>query len=465
MPLPDDILYRPADEATRRIALDLLDQARAAAARLHAKTDGEALHDFRVAVRRLRSTARAHRRHLVGALSRKREKQLEKLQRATGHARDLEVQHAWLAEACAQLPSDERDGLGAHLDSLSAARERRLGEARKAVRTRFPALDGKLTRKLGFTVVPFMEAPPPVFGAVVGGLARAGVAELAKHLEALDAKEEHTAIHGARIVGKRLRYLLEPVRRALPDAKDVVLRLKRLQDLLGDLHDRHVIGAALDEALHRARKPGQRFGDQSSQLTGLTQLARQAEDEAGALYATLRTEMLGEGVAQLVAAVDRVAQQAEGSTATETERKFLLRAFPPAAEGAMAKEIEQGYLPGQRLRERLRRVRRDGAVKHLRTIKVGSGLTRVELEEETTADLFEKLWPLTEGCRVHKRRYAVEDGGLTWVVDRFLDRELILAEVELPSERVRPALPAWLAAHLEREVTGEAEYVNLNLAR
>ena len=87
------------------------------------------------------------------------------------------------------------------------------------------------------------------------------------------------------------------------------------------------------------------------------------------------------------------------------------------------------------------------------------------VEEETTAKVFDVMWPLTEGCRVMKRRYSVPDGALTWVVDEFLDRELVLAEVELPSTEVVPAIPDWMAPVLVREVTGEDEYVNLNLAR
>ena len=42
---------------------------------------------------------------------------------------------------------------------------------------------------------------------------------------------------------------------------------------------------------------------------------------------------------------------------------------------------------------------------------------------------------------------------------------LVLAEVELPSEDVQPRLPDWLAPYVVREVTGEPEYLNMNLAR
>jgi CYTH domain-containing protein len=59
----------------------------------------------------------------------------------------------------------------------------------------------------------------------------------------------------------------------------------------------------------------------------------------------------------------------------------------------------------------------------------------------------------------------VREGGHVWEVDAFLDRDLVLAEVELESEDEEAPLPDWLAPWVEREVTGEAEYSNVNLAR
>jgi CYTH domain-containing protein len=54
---------------------------------------------------------------------------------------------------------------------------------------------------------------------------------------------------------------------------------------------------------------------------------------------------------------------------------------------------------------------------------------------------------------------------LTWEVDVFADRDLVLAEVELPAATTPVELPGWLRGSVVREVTGEAEYVNLNLAK
>lgn len=155
-----------------------------------------------------------------------------------------------------------------------------------------------------------------------------------------------------------------------------------------------------------------------------------------------------------------------GQDGIEIERKYLLRSLPPVAGAVPPDRIEQGYLPGERLVERVRRVTAaDGTVRGFRTVKAGEGVARLEIEEETSPELLDALWPLTAGRRVLKERHVVDDGGLRWEVDRFTDRELALAEVELPDAATEPALPAWLAPYVVREVTGERAYVNAVLAR
>ena len=115
--------------------------------------------------------------------------------------------------------------------------------------------------------------------------------------------------------------------------------------------------------------------------------------------------------------------------------------------------------------ERLRRIRGDDGVELVRTVKEGSGLVRLEVEESVAPEVFEGLWPLTEGRRLRKRRYRVADGDLTWEIDRFLDRDLVLAEIELPSAEAEAGIPGWLRPYLEREVTDDPAYTNAELSR
>lgn len=145
----------------------------------------------------------------------------------------------------------------------------------------------------------------------------------------------------------------------------------------------------------------------------------------------------------------------------EVERKFLVRE-PPDLDGTESDEIEQGYLAiGS---EGEVRVRRKGD-RLVLTAKRGSGLSRDEAEVELDRADFEKLWPLTEGRRLHKRRYVLPHGDLKIELDVYggdLDG-LRVAEIEFPSEEEAKAFepPDWLG----EDVTGDPRYLNETLAR
>src|SRR5207253_1666114 len=81
----------------------LLDDARVACGRLAALDDVEALHDFRVALRRVRSALRSFRSELGDAVPKKLQRRLRDVTRATGAARDAEVQLGWVRSHRAEL--------------------------------------------------------------------------------------------------------------------------------------------------------------------------------------------------------------------------------------------------------------------------------------------------------------------------------------------------------------------------
>ena len=450
------LLGRPADEATRRIALDLLDDANAGASRLREGDDDEALHDFRVAIRRLRSIGRAHARHLDDALCRKRLKRLARIQRATGAARDAEVQREWVSGWREQFSPEEIPGVDAFVDRL----EVETPSPEDALK-HWAKLEKTLRKELR-VVTRDIFVQPDGYGPVLAGLARNHASHLALELESVHhekGEEQMRAIHDARIAGKRLRYLVEPIRRDEPNAAVLVKRCKHLQDLLGDIHDMHVLIENACTLLATAG-PWERVG-----LAAIVRLASEHSTR-------LETQLAGEHDAReldFVALTETMARAIEGDSgeneSREIERKYLLRGLPEAVRGVEAAELAQGYLPGGEIRERLRRVRKGGRTTYLRTLKAGRGLSRIEVEEEVSAELFNPMWVLTQGARVHKKRYAIPAGELVWEIDEFLDRELVLAEVELPSEETEVVIPDWLAPHVEREVTDEPDYVNQNLAR
>ena len=84
------------ERAARWLLSRQLRHAEAAAQQLIGGEDPEALHDFRVALRRFRSIERAHRGWVAEALPKKLRKRLRELVQSTGPARDSEVQLGWL---------------------------------------------------------------------------------------------------------------------------------------------------------------------------------------------------------------------------------------------------------------------------------------------------------------------------------------------------------------------------------
>src|SRR6476646_10736621 len=102
---------QPAEEGARRLALTHLEAARVARGRLATPTDAEALHDYRVALRRLRSCLRSYRRELRSTVSRKSRRRLRRLARATNRSRDLEVHTRWLADQAPMAGGAEQPGL------------------------------------------------------------------------------------------------------------------------------------------------------------------------------------------------------------------------------------------------------------------------------------------------------------------------------------------------------------------
>jgi CYTH domain-containing protein len=151
------------------------------------------------------------------------------------------------------------------------------------------------------------------------------------------------------------------------------------------------------------------------------------------------------------------------SAPDEIERKFVVGEPPADLESNPAARIEQGYLAVGDDGTEVRLRRSDGEA--TLTVKQGAGRTRREVEVVLDDEGFERLWPLTEGRRIAKTRYAIDaGGGLTIEVDVYGGdlAGLVTAEVEFGSDeaadRFRP--PDWIGS----EVTDDPAYKNRALA-
>ncbi len=251
-----------AEEGTRRIALALLRATIAARERLDRSDDVEALHDFRVALRRLRSWMRALGRERLSSVRKRDRRALTTLSRAAGSARDAEVHVAWLRDAEHSWRPRERPG-GEWL-------LRRLVDQHRAADAAFRALlaDGfsRTVTRLGkalavYTIRVDLRDPRPVptLALAIAPLIQEHAAALGDRLSAIRSVQDQALAHAARIAGKRLRYTLEPIADSVRDGPQLVKRLRHLQDTIGEMHDVHVmaetvIAAAEEAGAEQARR-------------------------------------------------------------------------------------------------------------------------------------------------------------------------------------------------------------------
>ncbi len=458
------LLAAPAAESARRIALHHLDSATEALIRLDDPDDIEALHDFRVGLRRLRTILKAFRSDLRPDIRRKDRRKVRKLARSTGAGRDAEVLLEWLESIRPDLAASEGPMVDRLAAELRTERDGSYAGVLSRVGPRFWKLERSLRRRLSWLELPPQPTNPASarsFAATLELLVPEYARELAAAVDSIESPEDHAAVHAARIRGKHLRYLLEPLAEEVPGVSELVDRLKGLQDALGDLRDAQLLELRVRASDVDAVKSAAAVGPGEAELGALL------TQEQAARFSDFETGWRGTARAEFLADVEQIRHRIVDATpdALEIERKYLLSGAPGAVEGRSGREIEQGYLPGSRIQERLRRIVDADRILHVRSIKLGSGLVRVEVQEEIEPELFDRLWPLTEGRRLTKKRFRFPYGGLVWEVDGFTDRDLWLAEVELPSADHESPPPGWLEAYIVREVTDEPEYLNVNLAR
>ena len=301
------LLSRAAAVAAALLGLTLLDAVRESSGRLADADDAEALHDFRVALRRLRTLLRTFREELGDAASKKLQRRLRGLTRMTSGGRDAEVQLAWVRARRGQVARGSRAGLAWLLARLTARRDEAYAVVQSDVASELRQVERRVRRTL--IEVTVTAAPHgTLFAPTAARVVRAEATALNHALAAARSPHDQEAVHAARIVVKRLRYVLEWLASDVSQATPIIARLRGLQDVLGELHDLHVfIGelgdAVADAAAERARALHARAMRSSRRpaarrrraptpgSAGLLALARLASDEEERLGQRLAAEL------------------------------------------------------------------------------------------------------------------------------------------------------------------------------
>jgi len=261
------------------------------AERLVAESDGvraaadiEHIHRMRVASRRLRAALPLFAECFEPGTARRWRKEIRKVTRALGAARDADVQIAFLGSYLDGLPAEEGACFRLHYaqdteePAISAALRPgveclllRLSQARRDLQ---PAVEAAMdTLEASGTAGAIADACAKQMkrGQRDGTDVRSAYAfeqafinislcmdELFSHEDCVADPGAHERHHAMRIAAKRLRYTMETFGPLYPgELKDEIAAVKQVQDYLGDIHDCDVwadfLPAFLEEERERCR--------------------------------------------------------------------------------------------------------------------------------------------------------------------------------------------------------------------
>lgn len=336
------LLQGSAAGAARTIIRGLLADLVRARRGLTQRKNADSVHDFRVALRRVRSILRAFRTALP--LPKGLRRRLRRLARATDESRNLETWQAWIAEAN-QLTARQREGVSWLQARLRNRRRSADARTRRQITKWFGrARDG--LRQISAGGGP--KAGPQKAAASVRRAVRTGALVLSRQLGQVSSMRDREPIHAARIAAKRLRYLLEEFAEELPEAGGILIKLEKLQGILGEVHDAHVFADQLRAALaetgeQRARMVNEKLlpwpgaGGTTERAAppgarvGLLALARRLRRHGESRFEQLRAEWLEGQAAELVVRLGQLSIESSG----ESGRPDLNRRLPAPKAGAL----------------------------------------------------------------------------------------------------------------------------------
>ena len=223
--------------------------------------DIEALHDMRVATRRMRAAWRVFDPYFEPKAARRHQKGLKRTGRALGPVRDLDVFRAKIQDHLSTQDQSQQHALDGFLAVLEAhrdsARERMNAYLDSDKYARFRDRFGQFVETEGLESQPivFDDGEPPPYR-----VRHIAPVVIHQRLAAVRAYDEWVSIpnppperlHSLRIACKRLRYTLEFFREVLgPDTKKLIKSIVAIQDHLGNFQDAVVARTLLSDYLER----------------------------------------------------------------------------------------------------------------------------------------------------------------------------------------------------------------------
>ena len=244
MTITVESLREPTQLGVRIVGRELLGRLREKSEHVGADDQPDALHDFRVAVRRLRSWVRAFDDDLSATVRPKAQRRLKRIADATRASRDFEVHIDWLERFARSRKGRYREATEWLLDRTRDRKARADLELQEMLNENLERTTAQLTQGLSHYVVSLDEPSDP-FSVALARLIREHAGAARRATARIASIGDRNEAHEARISAKRLRYLLEPLSDAGVDTKPLVERLAKLQDDLGALHDAQIFGSEI----------------------------------------------------------------------------------------------------------------------------------------------------------------------------------------------------------------------------
>lgn len=251
-----------ADAVVRRFASQCLDRMESSETGILENRGTEALHDYRVALRRSRTLLGQMKGVFPERDARRWLDRLGRLGELTGPLRDCHVMLADLPLYHSVLPESLRPALA----PLQSYLEREAASAHRILADRLRRKDYRRTIESWRR---FLERPAPKQPSAPNARASAGEVcgrhiwklyrRMLREGASLGPDSPSEAFHALRKRGKKLRYLLEFSASLRDDGKlrDLIAQLKKLQDVLGEFQDTAVQRARLLRLAETLRQDGQ----------------------------------------------------------------------------------------------------------------------------------------------------------------------------------------------------------------
>lgn len=237
-------LLESKQRVVRVVARELLAKVRAKAEDLGVDEEPDAIHDFRVALRRLRSWMRAFDDELAATVRPKVQRRLKRIADATRASRDREVHIAWLEEFGKTQRGKYRRATEWLVDDLRSQKAKADLKLREAVDKDLDRTAAQLGQGLSRYIVD-LDEPADTMAFQLAALIRDHAASAASCFNKIESVGDRAEAHEARIAVKRLRYIIEPLAGTIAGVESLVDDLSKLQDELGALHDAQIFGSEI----------------------------------------------------------------------------------------------------------------------------------------------------------------------------------------------------------------------------